>query len=298
MRQSFTNWRLTVSENGPGGDAIPSILEPFLEDSRVHHTVAGRDITPGENATRALQAGNAPYVAVLHDDDRWNAEFLARRVAFLDRYATCGIVFGNARFIDSFGREFSRSKVRLHEGLQDREEFVRTLYLTNLIPVQAVLGRRSAYDKVGSEFSTIMFDDHEMWLRIACLFDVGFLGVYDSDYRVHLGQKTQVAFTKLGYHRHQFFESVDPWIPAYVTRRDKRRAHASAYLREALEAREQGQPRRAIGALMTAWRAYPAAPFDRKLGSLAIGALRTRSRWRRAWSQVNGAGLPTITLGL
>jgi hypothetical protein len=296
--QSFRDWRLTVSENGAGGDAIAAVLEPHLSDPRVRHVVVGQDITPGENHTRALRSGSAPFVAVLHDDDRWDADFLARRVAFLEQHATAGIVFANARFIDSNGRELARTTPRFEEGVQDREAFLRALYLRNVIPVQTVLGRRSAYDEVGSAFSAILFSDHEMWMRIAALFDVGFLDVYDSDYRIHQGQATNMAFTQLGAHRLEFYESVDQWVPACITSRDRKRAHASAHFRVALEARERRERRRAVASFWSGLREYPAAPLDGELRSLAIGAMRTRSRLRKAWSELAATGLKSALLGL
>jgi glycosyltransferase involved in cell wall biosynthesis len=287
MSQTFADWRLTISENGAGDAAIAASLRPYVSDSRVRHVIVGSDVTGGENATNALQAGSAPYVSVLHDDDRWDAEFLARRVAFLEQHSTCGFVFANGRLIDSRGREFFRIKVPLEGGLQDRRAFLRGLYLRNFVPVQSVLGRRSAYDTVGPTFSSILFDDHEMWMRIAAHFDIGFIDVCDSDYRVHEGQKSHTAFAQLGYHRLEFYESVDAWIPSYVTRRDRKRAHASAYLREALEAKELGQHRRALATLVQGLREYPMALLDWPLASLAFSALRTRSRLRRAWSETD-----------
>ena len=65
LAQTFDRWRLTVSENGPGSDEIRAIVEPYLSDPRVQHVPTGSEISASENATRAIQAGTSPFVALL-----------------------------------------------------------------------------------------------------------------------------------------------------------------------------------------------------------------------------------------
>ena len=70
LAQTFLRWRMTVSENGPGDEEIRAIVEPYLADPRVRHVPTGSEIGAPENATRAVDAGEAPFVALLHDDDQ------------------------------------------------------------------------------------------------------------------------------------------------------------------------------------------------------------------------------------
>ena len=95
LAQTFQRWRLTVSENGPGDEEIRAIVEPYLDDSRVRHVPTGSEISAPENATRAIEAGDAPFVALLHDDDRWDPEFLARGSRSsrrIDRAGLCSLI--------------------------------------------------------------------------------------------------------------------------------------------------------------------------------------------------------------
>src|SRR6185312_10022575 len=91
--QTYPDWTLHVSENGPGGGELQQRLAPYLADERVRYSATGGDLGAAQNHTRLLRAGDAPYVAILHDDDRWDPGFLERRVEFLERHPECGFVF-------------------------------------------------------------------------------------------------------------------------------------------------------------------------------------------------------------
>jgi hypothetical protein len=54
----------------------------------------------------------APYMALLHYDDRWSPEFLARRVAFLERHPSCAMAFAGGQVIDEDGRLVRASSSR------------------------------------------------------------------------------------------------------------------------------------------------------------------------------------------
>jgi glycosyltransferase involved in cell wall biosynthesis len=90
LAQTFSRWRVTVSEDGPASDAVAAAVAPYLADPRVRYVVTGRRLGGAAHMTRLIRTGTAPYVAPLHDYDRWAPEFLMRRVAFLDAHPACG----------------------------------------------------------------------------------------------------------------------------------------------------------------------------------------------------------------
>lgn len=116
LAQTFGAWRLVVSENSEGSPECARALAPYLDDPRITHHVTGRDLGLAGNLTGLIRRGTAPYVALLHDDDRWRPEFLERRVAFLDAHPGCGLVFGHYVTIDEAGRKLDVSPPRLEPG--------------------------------------------------------------------------------------------------------------------------------------------------------------------------------------
>ena len=71
------------------------------------YTATGENLGAAANWTRLIQQATRPYVTLLQDDDVWDPEFLARRVAFLERHRSCAFVFSGERKIDHDGREIA-----------------------------------------------------------------------------------------------------------------------------------------------------------------------------------------------
>jgi hypothetical protein len=287
IAQTFDRWRMTISENGVGSDQIGAIVEPYLSDPRVQHIPTGSEISAPENATRAIRAGKAPFVAVLHDDDRWDPDFLARRVAFLESNPSCGLVFSHCNFISPSGDVVFRRRVPLRGGLQQREAFLRALYRKNIIVMPTVVGRRSAYDLVGPNFRTsLLFDDWEMWMRIAVNSDVGFLDVFDASYRIHSAQRTHPEGPRLAEHRLELLDEIDQWLPRDFPEGERRRARSSAHVRASCDALARRERSTAAAHLRRSFQEYPLFLLDPRMSVLAVGALRRLlSRQRRLWTR-------------
>jgi glycosyltransferase involved in cell wall biosynthesis len=282
--QTFTAWQLTISENGPGSDHVRAIVERFLADPRVRLVATGHNIGGARNATRAITAGSARYVALLHDDDRWEPGFLERRVSFLEAHPSCGLVFSDCDFIDGDGAVLYRIAAELPPGLQPRTAFFRSLYRRNFIGIPTVLARRSAYDRVGAAYNDkVLFYDYDMWLRIAASYDVGFLDGCDAGYRVHASQTTNRERLHMGEHRLQLLEAVDAYAPAGFSRLERRRARSGAFLQSTLDALRSGERLAAVAQLGRALLEYPAAPVDPRMAVLVAGSRRRGARQRQAW---------------
>ena len=284
LDQTFPAWALTISENGPGSAAVAAAVEPYLADPRVRYVTTGTNLGGARNSTGLVQSGEAPYVALLHDDDLWAPEFLERRVAFLDANPSCGLVFSVADFIDDQGSVIHRFRVRLPIGLQDRRRLLRALYAHNFIGFLTALVPRRCYEAVGPEFNEkVIFYDYEMWLRLASHFDVGYLGVVDSYYRIHSGQTTYEIDGTVGEHRLALLQAADEVLPPDFPSLDRRRAWSGAFLRIAVDSLERGDRRRSLAHLKKALQQYPIALLDPRIAALAFVSIWRRTVLRRAW---------------
>jgi glycosyltransferase involved in cell wall biosynthesis len=293
LRQTFDRWQLVISENGPGDEAVADLLSPYLSDPRVRHIRTGEIVSAARNSTNAATAGTAPYVAVLHDDDRWEPEFLARRVEFLDRNPSCGFVFSGHIEIDANGAELRRSPSVLAEGVHPSERFVRFLLAPRGrplapgggIPAPTVLMRRSAFEAVGPAFDERFssFFDWEMWVRLAVRFPVGYLPVWDAYFRIHplqmhrdvrhFGEEKVLLWPHLE-------ELLDRELPgASFGEEDRAWTRSGALLTAALDALEEGDRRRCVARLVEAIRVRPRSIFDPRVPAVvACLPLGTRAR--------------------
>ena len=285
LAQTVPSWQLTISENGPGSELVAAIVEPYLSDPRVRYVTTGSNLGGARNSTSLIEQSDAPYVALLHDDDRWEPDFLRRRLAFLEAHPTCGLVFSSCDFIDENGSVVYRFAPKLPEGIQRRNEFLRALYRRNLICIPTVLVPRWCYEAVGPAFmESVLFYDYEMWLRIAFRFDVGFLDVCDAAYRIHRAQTTHDVGAYMGMHRIALLDAVEGILPPSFPTIERRRARSGALLRVAVEAAERGDRRESVTYLRRAVREYPLGPLDPKLALLVLGSMRRRALQRNLWA--------------
>ena len=268
LAQTLGSWRLVVSEDGPAGGPVAAAVAPYLTDRRIRYTVAGESMGAAGNKTQLIQIGRAPYVALLDDDDCWESEFLARRVAFLEAHPECGLVFSSMAVIDGSGREVGRWTAGLAEGMQLRVQFVRRLLRSNPIGSSSTLVRRSAYEAVGPVFDGRFprTYDYEMWLRLGLRFPVGYLGGYDACWRVHTDQGSAELgglveeYSALVDHMFALAQRDQPDLG--LSDRERRQKLSSILLTGALNALEHGDRRTSADCLRTALRIHPLAIAD------------------------------------
>ena len=269
LTQTLSAIRVTVGENGPGKPEVVEALAPWRDDPRFRHLVHGVDLGPAKNYT-AVAEGEAPYLAILHDDDRWDPQFLERRVAFLDEHPSCSFVFSRCFLIDSRGSYVDVWEESLSPGVHSPASFLPALYEHNIVPVPTVVVRRLAYESIGAAFHDLLFNDHEFWLRLGSRWDVGFLPTLDAAYRVHNNQTTFFNRRRLGENRLNLYAAVEETTPAVVVDRSvRRRASASAHLQIAAEALERGERTDVLREVVRATAASPKTMLHRREGRRA-----------------------------
>jgi glycosyltransferase involved in cell wall biosynthesis len=267
LAQTESRWRLTVSDDGAGDPAVFAAVEPYLGDERVRYLPTTGQIGAARNWSRIIELATAPYVAILHDDDRWHAQFLRRRVAFLEDHRQCAFAFSGINRIDSDGRRLPAWKPPLRPGVYQPAELGRLLLFQDLIgPTVAVVIRREVFDVVGTFEERLPHCDYEMWVRLALRFSAGYLEEPDADYRVHTESTTHLIrpsgerVRALGAH---FVELADQEQPGLLSNRERRQVRAGIFLTAlSFDALTPGDRFYATYLFSGAVRAYPPSIVD------------------------------------
>ncbi len=259
LAQSVGDWRLTVSEDGPGNAAVKEAVAPFLDDPRIEHVTTGTRLGLPRHKSRLIQIGTARHVAILDDDDLWGPDYLARRVDFLDAHPECGFVFSGHEEIDGQGTVLGESDFIFEEGVVTRERYVAAAMVRNVVGTPTMVVRRSAYEACGPEFDVrfARICDYEMSLRLGIRFPVGYLRVRDARYRLH-GERMSLVHDG-GIDFHTLVDHVDEMLAADLPslrrpERDRRRQRADHLVSAGLDAIEAGERRQAAGLLRRAAR--------------------------------------------
>ena len=292
--QTHTNWRLVVSENGPGGGEVEAAVRPYTTDPRIHFVATGKNLGAAANWTRLIQTGSAPYFTLIQDDDAWDPNFLARRVEFLERHTSSAFVFSGERKMDRDGREIAIELTRslptkdvsnvLEEGVYTPHEFLPTMYRHQLGGIHTpaicsggVMSRRSALEAVGAYFDEtypFLFWDVELYLRMALRFPTGFLAVRDIKQRLHHPSLTSESNFD-GEHWIYYHEFHGEWfrrdLPGVSLPRQFDELRSRAYIMAALDALERGNRRKCARYLAGAIRSHPASLLNPRVAAAAAG---------------------------
>lgn len=293
LAQTFTGFRVTVFDNGPGGGAAAAVVREFLGDPRVEYDVTGAVLPQVENWNRCLRATRARYVGMLHDDDRWRPGFLARRVALLEAHPECAFAFAAMHDVDEGGAVVHAYPHRLAEGVHAPHAFVPLFLEECLVGSPTPLVRRSAFEDVGLAWRKgIKNFDWELWLHVAMRHPVGYLHARDSDRRVHGGSMTSASS---GWGEEEL-ALLDRW-EALVARelpdvhwpaRLRRRRRAHGHLIAAFDALERDDAAHARASLRAAVTAHPPAIADPRVPA-ALLALAGGPPARRALTRARTA---------
>jgi glycosyltransferase involved in cell wall biosynthesis len=277
LHQELTDWRLTICEDGEGSDAVAQAVAPYLGDPRITYVTTGRHVGAAANMSRLIQRGDAPYVALLHDDDRWEPTFLARRVAVLEAHPECGLVCSRGRVIDESGAVIRDIPRKMPAALMAPAKFAPAMLRRNLVPTPTVLVRRAAYDTVGPAFDGRFprIYDYEMWLRIGTRFSVAFIPDRDTHWRLH-GEQSTVRGRRRGDELLAFLDHAEALIArelsgVRVATGARRYVRGRRLLSAGLDAVERDERREASALLGRAVRMHPPLLVNSRLAAALAG---------------------------
>jgi len=195
LAQTFSRWRLTISDDSPpGDDGVRQAVAPLLSDPRIRLCSTPGGLGEMRNTNRLLRDADTPYVVVLHDDDRLHPDFLARRVEFMAAHPDCGFCMSGCRVIDDSGEQLWQWEKRVPPGVCASESFAKLFLEEEGVagPPVTVFARRDLYRTVGDFVPGLPHSDHEMFLRLGLERPVGYLPGVDADYRIHVAARSKV----------------------------------------------------------------------------------------------------------
>ncbi len=216
LNQTFKNFELIISDNSTS-EAVAEIVATY-DDPRITYDHGKENVGPLGNWMNAISLGTAPFVASLHDDDRWEPEFLATLVpslleneevamAFCDYWIMDGDSVRDPIQTEIESRNSHRSE--LIPGVQrfNPQEMIRATVVWNAAqPAYAALMRRQ--DIVSVDFPTDLHPIYDIWATY--VFAKQGRGFYYeprrlSNYRVHANNLTSAGF---GHAEDVFFQQM------------------------------------------------------------------------------------------
>src|SRR5262245_30940826 len=167
-------------------------VRPLAESAgiRLRYTVLEVNSGPAVARNEGLRQAAGSFVAFLDSDDLWQPSFVTSVVDLMQAYPECGVAFSGNDGVDEDGNVIPNSPYDFGHDAEigvlrtPFEHLVRQFpYITS-----ATLVRRAVFDTVGSFDETLpIWEDADLWLRIAKRFDFAYTRRPLALYRMHNG---------------------------------------------------------------------------------------------------------------
>jgi len=185
LHQTYPDFELVIVDDG-STDNSKKIIERYLEDVRVRYLYQENKGFSGAT-NRCIADSRGDYIAFMGQDDLWLPDKLERQVHKIEK-GKYSLIHSDVYDIDSEGRIIGRRNLKVPKT-QDREAILARLLLSNFIAHPTVLVKRQCFDKVGLfDERMVIASDHDMWLRIAGEFDIGYISAPLIKKRLHEAQ--------------------------------------------------------------------------------------------------------------
>jgi glycosyltransferase involved in cell wall biosynthesis len=164
--QSFSDWQLIIADDG-SDEPTRSYLGSLQSDSRVALRWLAHSGNPAAVRNAGLAKARGAYVAFLDSDDVWLPSKLERQLASLKAQPQLRWGYTGYDRIDAGGMARAYPGTRRwvpHRG----EIFESLLTLEAEVSTPAVLVERRLLEEVGGfDEGLLLFEDYDMWLRLA-----------------------------------------------------------------------------------------------------------------------------------
>lgn len=236
----------------------------------------------------ALREARGSYVCILHQDDRWHPDRLARLSALAAIHPDVDVWLHPSRFIGPEGQVLGRWDCPWPKNRRLAPcDWLPRLLVQNVVAVPAVLFRRTLLDDVGFMDEARPYTaDWEFWLRMARAHSAWVLSEPLSDFRVHPESQTFA----LAHRPAEFAAQLRDVVEQY--RSDARRLGASGRVEAMallgvevnawLAARVAGARSTARPMVRAAWRCGMAGTAAYVRASQLVPRVLARLRIRRA----------------
>ena len=190
LAQTYRDFELVIIDDG-STDNSKEMVALHLSDERVRY-VYQRNRGFSAAVNRGIKESSGSLIGFIGQDDLWMPNKLELQVKYLSEHKDVDLVHSNYCSIDSEGRIINLRDIKIPD-VSLKKEVVKQLFLNNFIGFETVLVKRQCFDEVGFfDERMVGFSDHDMWLRIAGSFYIGYLDLPLVKKREHEFQLSKV----------------------------------------------------------------------------------------------------------
>ena len=164
LSQSLSNMEIIITDDS-GGD-LRDVAGSF-SDPRIHYYPNSARLGFAGNHCRAIDLATGGYLAFLHDDDQWEADYLTKAAEVLDANPEVGLVLCGATEVDGKDNVLGVRPARMNPGIQPDPvaSFLAPGFMMMLPSLS--LFRRAALDSNTRPWPNVIAADATMFIDVA-----------------------------------------------------------------------------------------------------------------------------------
>lgn len=217
LAQTYQNFELVIIDDGSADDS-KRIISSYLYDERIRYIYQdNRGFSAAIN--RGIKESNGIFIGFIGQDDLWMPIKLESQLGYINKHKNLDLLHSNYYSIDAKKRIIRQEKAKTPD-FSKKEEVIKRLFLNNFIGFETVLVKRKCFDEVGFFDEHMMgFSDHDMWLRIAGSFNIGYLdlplvkkcehGLQLSKFRAEIILRDEFLMVKKAIEYYPFLKRVE-----------------------------------------------------------------------------------------
>jgi hypothetical protein len=184
--QSFTNWRLSVVNDGGNSLAVARIIQALPDEFRSRVTVTNLQSSVGMEAASNVGVSklDCDLLVVHDDDDTWDRDFLKSTVAFLDGNPDhLGVVTLSTAIVEEIRGQnvFEIQRYSYNPDLHTLD--IPMMLSQNHFPPISFVFRKMAWEKVGGfDESLPVLGDWDFNVKVLLLGEVGVIREAHANY--------------------------------------------------------------------------------------------------------------------
>lgn len=179
LTQTFKDFEIIVIDDG-SNDNTREVLSHYYDKITY---ILQENRGPAAARNTGILKSSGEYIAFLDADDLWHPKKLEIQVKYLNENPQVMLVCSDAERFDENGILAGTKLGKI--GITGRLTFEKLLY-QNYIQTLTVMFKRECINKVGlfDESKDLFFvEDYDLWLRIARLYEIGYLKQPLAKYR-------------------------------------------------------------------------------------------------------------------
>ena len=186
--QTFQDFQLIVTDDCSRDDSA-KLIENWLACNRPDALFIRHSVNMGlcKTLNEALMQARGEFISMVATDDAWEVDKIERQLAVARQVGQqVAVVYSDASRMDEDGTRLEKYFIDSHTPGCNRPsgQVFSELANRNFIPAMATLIRRKALVDVQLYDERLVYEDYDMWLRLAARYEFVYCNAVVARYRV------------------------------------------------------------------------------------------------------------------